>query len=113
MYFLCCQLETAETQTGSCAGVCQAGGNGVSVQQHVWARCCSGAAAAVAAVQYLEAYGDNSATDLLPHHELFSQHGQYDVLPEPTGQTFPQTDDPLPPTAVRLVLPGKRVREVA
>lgn len=65
--------------------------------------------AAVVVVEYLEAYGDHSATDLLPHHELFSQHGQYDVLPEATGQTFPQTDDPLPPTAVRLVLTGENV----
>lgn len=53
---------------------------------------------------YLEAYGDHSPTDLLSHHELLAQHGQDDVLPEPTRQTLTQPDDPLPPTAVRLVL---------
>lgn len=53
----------------------------------------------------LEAYGHYGSTDLFSHHELLSQHRQHDVLPEPTGQTFTQPDYPLPPTAVRLVLP--------
>lgn len=63
---------------------------------------------------YLEAYGDDGATDLLPHHELLSQHGQDDVLPESTGQTFTQADDPLPPAAVGLILKPRgaaRVRQ--
>lgn len=58
---------------------------------------------------YLEADGDNSTTDLLPHHELLSQHGQDDVLPEATGQAFPQADDPLPSAAVGLILTGRQV----
>lgn len=80
----------------------------VTMQQHVWGltvvlqQLCSGG-------MYLEAYGDNSATDLLSHHELLSQHGQDDVLPEATGQAFPQADDPLAAAAVGLILAGTKV----
>lgn len=71
----------------------------------------SGAQSAVAPqTLYLEAYRDNGSTDFFSHHELFSQHGQDDVLPEPTGQTFTETNDPLPPTAVRLILRERQVR---
>lgn len=80
----------------------------VTMQQHGWGltvvlqQLCSGG-------MYLEAYGDNSATDLLSHHELLSQHGQDDVLPEATGQAFPQADDPLAAAAVGLILAGTKV----
>lgn len=57
---------------------------------------------------HLEAYGDDGAADLLSHHELLSQHGQDDVLPEPAGQAFAQADDPLAPAAVGIILTASR-----
>lgn len=54
---------------------------------------------------FLEANRDHHPTDLLSHHELFSQHGQNNVLPEPAGQTFPQPDDPLPSVLISFILP--------
>lgn len=57
---------------------------------------------------YLESYGDDGTADLFSHHELLSQHGQDDVLPESTGQTFTQADDPLAAAAVGLILTGRQ-----
>jgi len=53
----------------------------------------------------LEPDGDNSATDLLPHHELLAQHRQHQVFPAPGTKTFPQSNNPLASEFVRLIFP--------
>merc|ERR1719331_1351346 len=53
----------------------------------------------------LEPDGDNSATDLLPDHELLAEHRQHQVLPAPGTQTFPQPDNPLASKFVGFIFP--------
>jgi len=55
----------------------------------------------------LEPDGDDSATDLLPDHELLAEHRQHQVLPAPGTQTFPQPDDPLASKFVCLIFPHR------
>lgn len=54
--------------------------------------------------QYLEANGHDSSTDLLSHHELFSQHGQDQILPAAGRQTFTQPNDPFTSTLISIIL---------
>lgn len=55
-------------------------------------------------LQYLEANGHDSSTDLLSHHELFPQHGQDQILPAAGCQAFTKPDDPFASTLISIVL---------
>lgn len=54
--------------------------------------------------QYLEANGHDSPTDLLSHHELFSQYGQDQILPAAGRQTFTKPNDPFTSTLISIIL---------
>lgn len=48
--------------------------------------------------------GHYCATNFIVHHELFAQDRQDKILPATRGKSLPQSDDPLTPARVGLVL---------